>query len=148
MLLNFKPRFVPMILDGSKQHTIRAKRKLRPKVGELCHCYTGLRHKGAKLLGRWKCVRVETIVICEHFKRLRVRIDGRELDAGECNALAWADGFRTNQDGHPIQAGDSFAEMTRFWLAEHGKKGGSLIFMGDIIYWRYEQPNKAMRGAA
>lgn len=63
MLLGFKRRFAPHIQDGSKTHTIRAKRKLRPKAGETCHCYTGLRQKGARLLGRWRCVRVQDIII-------------------------------------------------------------------------------------
>lgn len=34
MLLGFKKRFAPMVEDGSKTHTIRAKRKIRPRVGK------------------------------------------------------------------------------------------------------------------
>lgn len=51
MLLGFKRRFVSAILSGSKCHTIRAKRTRPPRVGETLHCYTGLRQKGATLLG-------------------------------------------------------------------------------------------------
>lgn len=46
MLLGFNARFVPLILAHEKRHTIRAKRKNAPHVGEICHCYTGLRQRG------------------------------------------------------------------------------------------------------
>ncbi len=50
-------RFAHAVLDGSKTHTIRAKRKAPPRVGEILHCYTGLRTKKVKLLGRFQCGR-------------------------------------------------------------------------------------------
>src|ERR1039458_6030532 len=120
MLLGFKARFVPMIEDGSKTHTIRAKRKIRPRVGETCHCYTGLRQKGARLLGRWPCVKVEEITI-----RLRCRpedffplaldiwIDGERLSPDEVNDLAWRDGFR------PVRRCDACLVMCHYWLENH-----------------------------
>jgi hypothetical protein len=62
-LYNFQKRFIPMILNGKKRHTIRAKRKRPTKPGEVLHLYTGLRQKGAQLLMRVPCTRVEEIVI-------------------------------------------------------------------------------------
>jgi hypothetical protein len=123
MLLNFQPRFVPFILDGSKTHTIRAERAIMPRVGETCHCYTGLRHKGAKLLGRWPCVRVEGIQIFQDGLRRRVFIDGNELSLDEKNSLAWRDGFRP-EEGFSF----AFAAMSLFWDAR-------LPFDGHVIHW-------------
>jgi hypothetical protein len=83
MLLSFEKRFVPHVEDGSKTHTIRAERKRAPKVGETCHCYTGLRHKSARLLGRWPCVKVERITVTPH----ELRIDGEVLSRDERDAF-------------------------------------------------------------
>lgn len=124
MLLNFQPRFVPFILDGSKTHTIRATRKLMPRVGETCHCYTGLRHKGAQLLGRWPCLKVEGVLIFQDGLRRRFFVDGMELSFDEKNALAWRDGFRP-EEGQSF----AFAAMSLFW-------DGRLPFEGYMIHWR------------
>jgi hypothetical protein len=130
MQLGFKARFVPMIEDGSKTHTIRAKRKIRPRVGETCHCYTGLRQKGARLLGRWPCVKVETIEIYERGDgSLGVVIDGLELAPDEKNELAWRDGFRST--GRRL----AFTEMATYWRVLH-RKEGPFVFEGDVIHWR------------
>jgi len=118
MLLGFKTRFAPFILDGRKQHTIRATRKIRVRVGETCHCYTGLRQKGAKLLGRWPCVKIEDIHIARGARGLSILIDGELLDADEREALARRDGFA------------SLDEMAQFWE-------GRLPFAGTVIHWRW-----------
>lgn len=113
-LYNFKARFAPFIKNGTKTHTIRAIRKNPDKPGNTIHCYTGLRQKGAKLLGRFKCVEVEPIEIdSDHF----VYVDGVELDIGEREALARRDGFK------------DFADMMAFW-------NGRLPFQGHIIHWK------------
>jgi hypothetical protein len=124
MLLNFKKQFVPAILSGHKQHTIRAVRAAAPKAGEVCHCYTGLRQKGARLLGRWPCVKVEPIEI-DFLPPIFlgnagpvIRINGEALSLDECESLAKRDGFA------------SLAEMMAFWE-------GRLPFSGTIIYWRF-----------
>lgn len=123
-LYNFKPRFVPKILSGEKTHTIRAVRSNPDKPGSTLHLYTGLRHKGARLLLRAPCVKVEEIEIdacghecnCDPF----VAIDGVELGGSEREALAVRDGF------------DSFDEMLDFWA-------GRLPFKGHIIHWKSKQ---------
>ncbi|HKS27774.1 MAG TPA: ASCH domain-containing protein [Pyrinomonadaceae bacterium] len=113
-LLNFKQRFVPRVLEGSKNHSIRAKRKHPIKVGDTCHLYTGLRTKRARLLGRSPCVKVEDIFISESAD---IFVDDIQLDPSEKEGLARKDGF------------DSFAEMAEFWK-------GRLPFSGDIIHWK------------
>jgi hypothetical protein len=133
MLLGFKKQFAPFILDGSKTHTIRAPRKdgQVPKTGETIHCYTGLRQKGAQLLGRWPCVRVQQIRI--HPVRrpkgsawyLTIAIDGVTLSPDEANTFAWRDGFR------PIRTCDSLIVMGHWWA----DLGRDEVFTGNLIHW-------------
>ena len=121
-LYNFKKQFVPFIRDGSKRHTIRAKRKYRDKPGDTVHLYTGLRTKAARLLGRSICVKVEDIVITTAHQ---IFVDGEELTLSEKNALAFCDGFRGRGVEH------AFEDMMAFW-------NGRLPFEGDIIHWSKE----------
>jgi hypothetical protein len=125
-LYNFKPQFVEPILKARKTHTIRAVRKHPDKPGDTMHLYTGLRRKGAWLIGRVECAKVETITIREESSikfddatghLFAVKIDGQKLAADECEQLARRDGF------------SSFREMMDFWE-------GRLPFRGQIIHWR------------
>ncbi len=112
-LYNFRPRFVDSILDGSKTHTIRGDRKRPDKPGDTMHLYTGLRQKGARLLMRVVCIRVDTIYIDE---RQQVFLGEEQLSADECEGMAVRDGFA------------SFADMMSFWE-------GRLPFHGHVYYW-------------
>jgi hypothetical protein len=120
-LYNFQSRFVSKILAGEKTHTIRGVRANPDKPGSTLHLYTGLRHKGARLLMRVPCVKIEEIEIdacghecnCDPF----VAIDGVELAESEREALARRDGF------------ESFEQMLEFWA-------GRLPFKGHIIHWK------------
>lgn len=124
-LYNFKARFAPRILDGSKTHTIRPMRANADKPGNTLHLYTGLRTKSARLLMRVPCVKIETIEIEHHPERFldevpdffSVTIDGVVLDRGECQAFARRDGF------------ENFDDMMEFW-------SGRLPFKGQIVHWR------------
>ena len=121
-LYNFQLRFAPFIRNGTKRHTIRAKRAYPDKPGNILHLYVGLRHKSATLLGRSPCIRVEDVVISAAHQ---VFVDGVELSASEKNALAFCDGFRSRGVEH------AFEEMMEFW-------DGRLPFTGDIIHWSKE----------
>lgn len=121
-LYNFQKRFVPFVESGSKTHTIRAERKIAPKVGETLHLYTGLRQKGARLIMRVPCTRVERIDISligngKVKWLIDVSIDGVPLDFTEKQQLAQRDGFK------------DFADMMTFWE-------GRLPFAGHIIHWK------------
>jgi hypothetical protein len=118
-LYNFQKRFAPFVLDGSKTHTIRAHRVHAEKPGNTLHLYTGLRQKGARLLMRATCTRIEEITITAGH---RVLIDGVELDRPECEQLARRDGFK------------DFKDMMLFW-------NGRRPFHGNIIHWHF--PPKA-----
>lgn len=125
-LYNFKERFVPFILDGSKKHTIRAKRRYPDKPGNTLHLYTGLRTRDARLLMRATCVAVDDIQIdeveTELWRRWRITINGEELSDDEMLAVAWRDGFRENGKKLALKT------MMEFWK-------GRLPFSGDIIHW-------------
>lgn len=120
-LYNFQERFVPFILSGEKTHTIRAIRATPDKVGNTLHLYTGLRRKGARLLMRVPCVKIEEIEIKNGAfgdeNHASVIIDGVSLDRGEREALAIRDGFI------------NFEEMINFWA-------GRLPFNGHIVHWK------------
>lgn len=118
-LYNFKKRFAPFVRDGTKRHTIRAKRKHPDKPGNTVHLYYGLRTKSVELLGRSICVKVEEIQVSAG---QQVFIDGVELNLDEKNALAFCDGFRSRG------VSGAFDEMMAFW-------NGRLPFTGDIIHW-------------
>lgn len=164
MLLGFKRRFAPFVEEGSKTHTIRALRALRPRVGETCHCYVDPRQKTMRLLGRFECVKVEPIEIYERGSgTFGVVIAGEELTPDEKDALAWRDGFRSY---NPSETG-AFVEMIRYWVGTKRKveinrvnrptgepwiprppfgTGVPLQFTGDLIHWLYTQDRRAPRG--
>ncbi len=119
-LYNFQPRFVPFIESGEKTHTIRACREHPDEPGKTLHLYTGLRHKGARLLMCVPCVKVEMIEID---LRQDVFVNMAELDRSEKEALARRDGF------------ESFGDMMQFW-------DGRLPFIGQIVHWDYARRTK------
>jgi hypothetical protein len=102
-----------MILDGSKTHTIRAERAHPDRSGNWLYLYTGLRQKGAQLLMRALCTRVEEISIDASGI---IFVDSIRLCPDEAEQLARRDGF------------SCYAEMMGFWE-------GRLPFKGQIIHW-------------
>jgi hypothetical protein len=140
VLLGFKRRFAPFVEDGSKTHTIRSTRKNQPHVGEICHCYVDPRQKTMRLLGRWPCVKVESIEIRwpKEYEMPGddplVFIDGQLLSKDECDALAWRDGFRGRG-----QAG-AFSEMVDYW----SKPKHTIPFEGQIIHWNRTRVGRAI----
>lgn len=120
-LYNFKERFAPRIIDGSKTHTIRPMRAVADKPGNTLHLYTGLRTKKARLLMRTPCVKIEAIEIRHGIfgdeNHASVVIDGVNLDRGEREAFAIRDGF------------ESFEDFMGFWADR-------LPFKGQIVHWK------------
>jgi hypothetical protein len=135
-VLNFKPQFVPFILDGTKRHTIRATRKRPIKSGDYLGLYTGLRQKGAKLLMATSCYFVEAIdifTVTDDGDYL-ICLNDKPLNHAEAARLAWCDGFRP--PGSTKNApGNSIGLMMQFWR-------GRLPFSGQIIHWWYTPNDK------
>lgn len=117
-LLGFKKKFAPLVENGAKHQTIRAKRRSgrNPQVGDRLYLYTGLRTKQARKLGEVICKSVEEITI----DYLGINVAGEWLSISERDAIAQADGFTCFQD------------MKEFFDKEHGLKDG---FSGLLIKW-------------
>lgn len=148
---NFQQRFVPFVTDGSKPHTIRARRKKGfAKKGDTLYLYYGLRTKWCKKIREEKCTKAKTIIITEQniyicsFRLSDGQVDEvkEELLTGQsidyladplskkaANKLAWADGFRV--DGKYLVLYTNLILMKKWWKQTH-----ELPFIGDIIYWK------------
>jgi hypothetical protein len=114
---NFKSQFASAVVSGRKQQTIRAKRKTPPRVGQLAHCFVGMRTRNCRRLGSWPICSVNDVEILRH----GVVVDGKEFFPIALDFFAVADGFR-----HWIEMRDWFERV-------HG-----LPFRGDLISWRRE----------
>jgi hypothetical protein len=133
VLLGFKRRFEPFVLDHSKFHTIRAMGGRVWRAGMICDCYVDSRQKTMRLLGRFPCVKVQGIRITlftSHW--MEIWIDGVHLGQDEARAFAWRDGFRPegSTEGDPKNSLDL---MMQFWIDEHGINARP--FRGDLIHW-------------
>ena len=131
MLLGFKRQFAQYVEEGTKTHTIRAIRKIEPRVGEICHCYVDPRQKTMRLLGRFECNRVQDVVIQRlsedpTVEGIGIRIDGELLSPDEREAFLWRDGFRGSGESATKQAYD-------FW------SGNVLPWHGHLIHWRFKK---------
>lgn len=130
--LNFKKRFVLKIEDGSKRHTIRAKRKRAWKVGDDLALQYGSRYRPQRIFNA-RCIGVSDIRIhVSDEGYILITIDGESLDHTERDGFARADGFEDQYD------------MLRFWIDNHGIGR----FEGDVIYWDYETRRHPQKLAA
>lgn len=124
--------YVGSTLHNPKRQTIRAVgRRRHARPGEILQLYCGLRSKQAFLIGRAKCTEVRDIVITFENGRDGVAIGGTEAahgrqryafyHRGALDSFARRDGF------------DSWAEMRKFWEAEHAPLPKTWI--GVMIEW-------------
>lgn len=124
-IYNFKKRFASAVRAGTKRQTIRARGKRPPpKVGEIAHCYTGLRTHGVCRLGTFPIERVTQISISASSRIVSVPRGNAWhcLSETEVEQLAKDDGF------------PSGAEFFAFFKHEHGG-----TFSGYLIQWSPEQ---------
>ena len=146
---NFKTRFVPMVKEGSKNQTIRARPKngRMPKMGDMVYLFSGLRTKFTTRLLTTPLKAVRGIYIDE----TRIILYSRPLDEQDIflakqlpfskalpmpseltilkDQFAWLDGFRP--DGSTFEScTGAFELMIKFWRLTH-----ELPFVGDLIYW-------------
>ncbi len=122
MLLNFQRGFAANVWLGKKRQTIRAMGNRRdvPKVGDLAHCYSGLRTANAVQLGRWLISRVDVISFSLTECGMEwVSLNGNAASVREFNALATADGF------------ESGAAMNTWFKNNHAPGA----FMGWVVAW-------------
>lgn len=115
----FQKQFVPFVESGAKTHTIRGKRKARPKPGQTFYAYYAMRTKQCRKLLQSTITRVQDITIVRGDTGVYcIVIDGEALFPDEKELLATRDGFA------------NFEAMTRFWPP------AKLPFYGDIIHWK------------
>lgn len=110
-VLNFQARFAELVASGAKRQTIRAPRKRPIAMGDTLRLYTGLRQKGARLLGEGRV----TAVAWPYRIPAAVR---RGRQTRKLYAMAIADGF------------ESGPEMCAWFQKVHG-----LPFDGVLIQW-------------
>ena len=121
-------------MAGIKTHTIRTKRRNRPRPGQTFYGFCGLRTTQVERLFDSPIIKVDDIVICdsgqvyENWAKIvkgqrqpvpypQIEIDGTRLADDEMEALAKRDGFA------------SLFAMSQFWDL-------SQPLRGDIVYWK------------
>lgn len=122
MLLNFQRQFARPVLVGKKRQTIRAagKRVHVPKVGDLAHCYTGLRTRSTVRLGSWPIHSVQVLRMSISAAGLAdVVLGDSPLSGAQLGQLAQCDGFAD-------------ARAMSLWFAENHEPGD---FYGWVICW-------------
>jgi hypothetical protein len=120
---NFEKRFAAKVSSGEKSMTIRQLRKKgNPRVGQMAHCFSGMRTRQCVRLGSWAITQVMSVTFqfdCGPPESNVVIIDGQKLTPAEREALAKCDGFK------------DFAEMASWFKS----KNGNIDFMGHLIMW-------------
>jgi hypothetical protein len=142
---SFQERFIPFILDGSKDHTVRRERSGRSRhvrPGETIQLYYGMRTKWCRKIGE---------AICKEIHRILIREEGMFLSSyfgddpalsklwlpfnkAGCDRFAWRDGFRPEGLTFDNPAG-AWDLMLRWWRQTH-----ELPFQGVVIYWKDFRP--------
>jgi hypothetical protein len=90
---NFMRHFEPLLLDGTKIHTLRD--TARANVGDTLQLFTGQRTKKCRLIKVEKC----TAVLPVRFGGAMLwSIDGRDLYDYEIEKFAKGDGFSCNDE--------------------------------------------------
>ncbi len=119
MILNFKPQFKGLILNGTKIHSIRADQYYRWKPGMVIHFATGSRTKFYNQFWYGHCKSVQTVrIIHWNWGEFSVEIDGRSLSFREIDKFAQNDGF------------EYWAELREWFVPDAGT-----VFGGTIIHW-------------
>ena len=113
-LYNFRPDFEPVILDGTKRYTIRARRKVEDVPGNLMHLYVYLRTVRARRIAVVPCIRVRLV---EMPNSGVIKIDNARLSSYAMQRLATADGFK------------HFGQLAEFFEDR-------MPFEGKIYHWK------------
>ncbi len=116
---SFQMQFCGPVERGEKTHTIRGKRKARPKPGQRFVGYFGMRTKACRKLIESTIARVQDVFMSQGRDGVvKVDLDGERLSPDQCEALARRDGF------------PDWATMQQFWV-------GRYPFSGDMIHWKF-----------
>jgi hypothetical protein len=114
--LNFQKRFAAEVEAGSKRQSIRE--KLRFRIGDTVHLFTGMRQRGCVRLGMGTVVDIASVRIVNSLGWDRLFLEGKQLSSQPARVFALADGF------------NGFEEMAKWFRDTHG-----LPFDGFLIRW-------------
>ena len=124
MVIGFKKQFVPKILDGTKEHTIREDATNRWKVGMTMHMATGVRTKGYNQFAKKTCIGIQNVEIrwrnppadSLEGRSVKVFIDGKNISSHDeiLDTLVKKDGFTDRKEFFT-------------WFSED--------FTGKILHW-------------
>lgn len=95
---SFQKQFVQMILDKSKTHTIRRRRKRPTKPRDMLMLYTAMRTKSCKLIAVTRCVKVEPLVIWVSIRKLSTSFGTGFFENKKVREIALSDGFDSVDD--------------------------------------------------
>ena len=133
MLLSFKKRFIAPIQLGIKVFTLRKRRKIRPKIGETIHMYSGLRTKNTQFISNKDSlrsiqnVRLTISSVCIHertFFKIKIFVDRRKLSRDEICEFVKFDGFT------------DISDFCNYWLTdEKGKKKSRTGALMELYHW-------------
>jgi len=118
MTLGFQQKFLPIILDGRKIHTIRKDQKNRWKAGRKIHFATGVRTSEYNQFMTGVCTGVQDINIMTG-EIYHITINGRQIENFEISDLVKNDGFET------------LYEFYDFFEKTYGRG----LFEGKLIHW-------------
>jgi len=122
MNILFQSKFEEMIQSGRKYHTIRPKRKIPLRPGQVLslRVWTGLPYRSKQREIHTSSVKKVLPVVIDSE---RIILDGVLLNQTQAEELAWHDGFST------------LSALLLWFTTYHG-----LPFFGEIIYWRDPYP--------
>jgi hypothetical protein len=158
---SFKERFVPMVVDGSKPHTVRNRRKYPAKVGDNVSLFFGMRTKWCARLRDEKCVKTCSVFINDEAFYMFSGLLSNEYSALQFEGMYSIDDLSGKE--YEGLNGDKVTcrylnedELNRFaWLDGFRTEGstldkpvgcwhlmyrywsanGDVPFLGDVIYW-------------
>jgi hypothetical protein len=158
---SFKERFVPMVVDGSKPHTVRSRRKYPAKVGDPVSLFFGMRTKWCKRLRDETCLRTCSIFINDEAFYMFSGLLSNEYSAAQFGALYTISGLSNKEyeglNGDKVTCkslllnecnrfawldgfrpeGSTLENPIRAWTLMHRywSANGDIPFLGDVIYW-------------
>lgn len=145
---NFQKQFVPMILDGSKPHTIRRKRKHPTKVGDVLKLFTGMRTKNCTLIATAPCIAVEPCLIKPSLQEFWIwedeTPDSRFYDDSDLNNPVGSFRLMPRDEVQALSIKDGFVMPQNFFDFFKLYKRDVLDDF-EIIYWDVASMRKAVR---
>lgn len=139
MILGFKKQFVPLIVAGTKIHTIREDKHNRWKAGNKIHFATGTRTKHYNQFSEGACVSVQSIILVNHgnFYHCRIQIGENEYIHNDCvehKHIKFYNGSfpATTKLLNDLCKNDglSWEDFKKWFIPNEGDK-----FVGKIIHW-------------